>query len=565
MVPTRNRAGYLANLLAAVDAQDHPCFEVLVVDDASTDSTSELLSAWEGPTHRVIRMPRSEGSYAARNAGWQEARGDIIAFTDDDCLPRPDWLTRLESALEDPALLAVQGTTVTDHSRRTPFTNQIEQITGGAPYRTCNIAYRRPVLERLGGFDASLRWYADNILGLQVAGTVGFAPGAVVEHPPRQRDWRDRQTWLARFQADAIHRRELRRLGVERHQPPGAFLPLVLWVVRPLIKQSGRHALYLLRHPRLYAAGIRPVIREKVAMLQALRDFWTQPSAGSERLRDLPAKPVISVVIVTNRRPAMLRDLLSELKRQSRVPDEVIVVDHAADEDTRSVVLDAAAIYVAAPNVTLGAARQAGVDAANGDVIAFTDDDCLPSERWLEMLLAAFRDRPESWGVQGVTRREKGEIGAHGVSVSRPDRLYRTCNIAYRQDALDRAAGFDVGFHGWFEDTAFGAKVLVHGPISFAPEALVTHRAMAPSCLGRSDWKTLLSDERRLASSYPSFYRKVRGPNVTTVLLGRWLLGSPLKTLARELPRAPRHPIAYLRLVRRIFAERRALIEAWRD
>jgi GT2 family glycosyltransferase len=151
------------------------------------------------------------------------------------------------------------------------------------------------------------------------------------------------------------------------------------------------------------------------------------------------------------------------------------------------------------------------------------------------------------------------------VRVSGPNALYQTCNIAYRRAALELVGGLDLRFRGWFEDTSLAARVLMHGPIGFEPRALVSHRAVQRSPLDRVRWRTLLEDERLLAHAYTSFYRRTRGPGFVATVVARWLLGSPLKTLLRELPRARTQPADYLALVRLLLKERVELVRALLD
>lgn len=73
---------------------------------------------------------------------------------------------------------------------------------------------------------------------------------------------------------------------------------------------------------------------------------------------------------------------------------------------------------------------------------------------------------------------------------------------------------------------------------------------------------SVLRDEWLLAVGYPELYRRVRGPSLFLTVLARWLLGSPLKTLLRELPRGVRRPGAYLRLVGILVVERLELVAA---
>jgi glycosyltransferase involved in cell wall biosynthesis len=79
--------------LAALAAQRHDAFEVIVVDDGSTDATGSIALAAGA---RLVHHETPRGLSAARNAGIAEARGDVIAFTDDDCEPAAGWLAALE-------------------------------------------------------------------------------------------------------------------------------------------------------------------------------------------------------------------------------------------------------------------------------------------------------------------------------------------------------------------------------------------------------------------------------------------------------------------------------------
>lgn len=563
VVPTRNRAGLLPDLLAALDAQTYPEYEVIVVDDASDDETPDVLAAWAGEGNTALRLHLPAGSYAARNVGWQRARGEIVAFTDDDCLPEGDWLVNLAEAIRDPETVGAQGVTLARPGEITPFTHQIEQCSPGPPYRTCNIAYRHSLLARFGGFE-SMQWYADNILGLRAQrhGEVTFAPDAVVLHPPRPRDWRDRATWLARFDADAVHRRWLRELDKEHVGLGKHVLPIMLWVLRPLVKQSLAHARYLTRHPLRYLDEVPPMLREKRELLAAIRGTTSRPVA--DILPPLGSRPLVSIVIVTRDRPDSLRCTLSALAEQTYPRVEVVVVDHSATGSARPVA-EATGTHWIANHGTLASARQRGIEAVSGDIIAFTDDDCLPDARWAESLIAAFRSRRSAWGVQGRTRAERGAIGDHAVAVSGPDPLFRTCNIAYRRAALDTVGGFDERFAGWFEDTALGARVVEHGEIVFTPSALVTHRAVPRRAMDRDTWARVLADERLLAGAYTGFYRRTRGPGFVPAVAARWLIGSPLKTLCREMPRGLHDPAAYRELFLTLLGERLELLRAFAE
>jgi glycosyltransferase involved in cell wall biosynthesis len=92
IVPTRNRSALLAVTLRSVLHQQHVTFEVLVVDEGSSDDTATVLASISDPRVRVIRHDRPQGLPAARNHGADEARGEWLAFMDDDDLWAPGKL-----------------------------------------------------------------------------------------------------------------------------------------------------------------------------------------------------------------------------------------------------------------------------------------------------------------------------------------------------------------------------------------------------------------------------------------------------------------------------------------
>lgn len=574
VVPTRNRCHMLPGLLDSLERQTYANLEVIIVDDASTDASPDILGLWAGKRRQVIRLDRSGGSYAARNRGWTCAHGELIAFTDDDCRPELGWISALVAAWRGSDVLGVQGVTLAQPGTVTPFTHQIEQRRPGPPYRTCNIAYAKSVLSDLGGFDESLRWYADNIFGLRVQalGHIDFVPDAIVLHPPRPREWRDRATWLARFEADARHRAALRALDAESITLPSTVLPVALWFLRPLFKQTFAHVRYGLLHPRDYVRQLPAMVGDKGELLAALREYWHRSSgpgpdivSATRELPELSSQPLISVVVVTRERESLLKDALESLRLQSWPRLQIVVVDHANRVLTRSLAERFGATWVPAPGVTLAAARQAGVDAAVGEIVAFMDDDCIASPGWAEAFVSAFLRDTELGGIQGQTRAKQGPVGWHAVSVERPSALYETCNIAYRSAVLDLAGGFDLRFHGWFEDSALAARVLRHGRIGFAPGALVVHSAVPRRVLNRDQWRVLLRDERLLADEYQDFYRRSRGPGFLTSVMVRWMFGSPIKALMRNLRPGLRHPSAYVALMHRLLRERWSLVLALHD
>src|SRR5689334_12401466 len=100
IVPARDAAATLDGTLRALAAQDlDDDFEVLVVDDGSTDATAAIAEGF-GPPVRLLRMTGSTGAGSVRNHGAAAARGHVLAFTDADCAPTPGWLRAGLRALE---------------------------------------------------------------------------------------------------------------------------------------------------------------------------------------------------------------------------------------------------------------------------------------------------------------------------------------------------------------------------------------------------------------------------------------------------------------------------------
>lgn len=239
VVSTYQRAADLPGLIASLEAQTYPLedIEVVVVDNGSTDGTSEVLTQLAAASNlrlRHVRLEENDGSSGGRNAGWRAAVGAIVAFTDDDCLPEPDWLKAGLTAMEDDVVL-VQGRTEPQRKVRA-----LERSAGSARmdglYPTCNVFYRRDVLERTGGFDrqdgarigfrsgsfgSGYGFGEDTMLAWRVArvGRAVYAPDAVVRHAVVRPDLREyvRRYWIVgSFPALVREVPELRDLLLKR-------------------------------------------------------------------------------------------------------------------------------------------------------------------------------------------------------------------------------------------------------------------------------------------------------------------------------------------------------------
>jgi GT2 family glycosyltransferase len=168
IICTRNRADRLSGTLAALRAlRTCHTYEVVWIDNASTDNTADVLRNALA-ADRVGRYVFGEriGLGAARNLGWETSRGKIVAFTDDDCYPSPDYVDALIAAFSEHPDAGVIGGRVLLHDQRHAKITIDEGQTArvflrhsfvrAGSLQGANFAFRREALEAIGGIDPEL-------------------------------------------------------------------------------------------------------------------------------------------------------------------------------------------------------------------------------------------------------------------------------------------------------------------------------------------------------------------------------------------------------------------------
>ncbi|HEX4108549.1 MAG TPA: glycosyltransferase family A protein [Solirubrobacteraceae bacterium] len=179
VVPVFNGERFLAEALESALAQDHPAFEVIVVDDGSTDGTARVA---EGFPVRLLSEPH-RGVSAARNAGVKAARGELFTIHDGDDRWPPDRLSRQVAHLrEHPDDGIVFGLTEVFLTPGEPRPRHWPRYADGeaVPGHAGTMLARREVFELIGGFDESL-WLCEDIDWLARAKDAGVRSGTV-EH-----------------------------------------------------------------------------------------------------------------------------------------------------------------------------------------------------------------------------------------------------------------------------------------------------------------------------------------------------------------------------------------------
>jgi glycosyltransferase involved in cell wall biosynthesis len=221
VMPARNAAPTIAEQMGALAEQtfDEP-WELIVVDDASTDATAEIAAQWSDKfeTFRILRCAKPEGAAHARNEGTRAARGRLIAYCDADDVVSQRWLAGLMSVLSDNSIASGPRDLSKLNSRRLYSWRKDSMIRPGhekgylAEVSASNMAVRREAFDLVGGFDESLVTGEDCDFAWRIqlaGGHVGSAADAVVHYRLR-----DGWSYLGRyFQFGRGHVQQYVRFG----------------------------------------------------------------------------------------------------------------------------------------------------------------------------------------------------------------------------------------------------------------------------------------------------------------------------------------------------------------
>jgi glycosyltransferase involved in cell wall biosynthesis len=196
VVCTYNGAATLRECLTSLRRLDYPDYEVILVDDGSTDDTPDIVKDF--PEVRCIRQDNL-GLSAARNTGLHAARGEIVAYTDSDCIADPSWLLYTVQAMREQGVEAIGGPNVAP-----PSDNWVAKCVAASPggpshvmlddryaehVPGCNMAFNRAALLAIGGFDAQFHQAGDDVdicwRFIDASLKIGYAASALVWHRRR--------------------------------------------------------------------------------------------------------------------------------------------------------------------------------------------------------------------------------------------------------------------------------------------------------------------------------------------------------------------------------------------
>ncbi|MET1056777.1 MAG: glycosyltransferase [Pedobacter sp.] len=250
VIPTYERPALLINCLTALSNQQlpHSEFEVIIVADGPDAATLASVTEWQ---HAIslnltfIQAPRKGGPAAARNIGWRAAHAELIAFTDDDCLPQPGWLLALAGKYQQEEYIAYTGKTIVPPALEwTDFANNTSHLEE-AEFITANCACTKKALLRRGGFDEhyKMAWREDSDLhfGLISDGVrIIKNEDAVVIHPVRKAPWGISLREQRKGIYDALLFKKYPsayRKSIQQHPNWNYYLSVICWLIFLLAAQ----------------------------------------------------------------------------------------------------------------------------------------------------------------------------------------------------------------------------------------------------------------------------------------------------------------------------------------
>lgn len=186
IMPVYNDEAYLRDAIEALLAQSMKDFELIFVDDASTDDAPRIIHSFKDERIRYVRNKKNVGASNSRNVGIKLAKGEYVFFADSDCINDTDWLLQGYLTFKKKMCLGVEGTTY--YGSKNYFWTIRDRRPGTVglknQYMGCNIAYRRDILLKLQGFDTRFAYNDDREFAYRLLriGKIAHCERMIVTH-----------------------------------------------------------------------------------------------------------------------------------------------------------------------------------------------------------------------------------------------------------------------------------------------------------------------------------------------------------------------------------------------
>lgn len=189
VIIVKNESKHIKKCLEALFKQSYRDFEIIVIDNGSTDGTEGIINSLQDKRIRYFSESPKYGLGLLRTLGIKKANGDYIFFTDGDCVPAKHWLEEGVKVLDTGEYAGVNGKTYYESQEATTISDSnIRQLVLG-DFMTCNTAYTRNVLEKVNYFDPLFKYgHEDRDLAFSVmqCGKIYFSEDMLVFHQKKK-------------------------------------------------------------------------------------------------------------------------------------------------------------------------------------------------------------------------------------------------------------------------------------------------------------------------------------------------------------------------------------------
>lgn len=409
---TRNREKLLKNCLLSLSRQTILPSEVLVIDNDSTDRTKKIVTSFKKELPIRYFFEPKVGIPFARNRAFKKARGEILAFIDDDCTASITWVEKIiEAHQKYPKATAIQGKTVPmpKESMLATVTHELHTF-----WLTINKKGNRLFVCDTKNASFKLRHIKRHKIRFNVlykrGSDVDFAKqiiskGGQIIYVSKIRDYHWERTNILSFLKQKYYQGRSRAhseytwTSVNKNSSNNTSLEDVKHVVMKKYSLPNRIAFRLI-------FWLRKSFYER-----GYQDEQKRLQVALEPIGNRPVENNISVAIVTKDRAKQLSQCFFALTQQVLFPKEILIIDNGSTDDTRIVASSFKKIlpirYIYEPQIGIPFARNTALREAQGKIVAFTDDDCEPTPFWLSQMITAHKKYPKVAVIQGES------IGKH--------------------------------------------------------------------------------------------------------------------------------------------------------
>lgn len=497
---TRNRAPLLEKCLKSILTQSIKPDSVIIVDNNSSDNTVSIVNKYSDYLNIKYYTENKIGIPFARNKVLEKCSSEILAFTDDDCLPPKNWLKNiLKSHLKHPQATAIQGKTLPLNERslksilfRTNYEYWIwKNLYDNNLLSVCdtnNISLKTKEIQKLKiRFSTSLTRGSDVDFAKKV-----IKKGGQILYDKKIKNFHAmRSSWIAfYFQRFKMGRAQilLNKKWPDSNRDKGFNKDYYQQTIARMFNSvSGFRRIILLllykTYHQVFWIGVSQPIVENEKQITPQKYLMNKSTVN------------ISVAIVTRNREVYLEECLRSLIKQTIMPVEVVIVDNGSTDGTKDLCKKYLNIlplrYYFESKIGTAYARNRALAVSSSPITAFLDDDCIASSDWLKEIEKAHKRNPDVIAIQGSCRviPFKGALSYvyqtsyyHWLSnlTYGKNKLLTldTANASFKNDLLKKLnIRFDPKFTKYCDDEDFCQQIISKNKeVLYWPKALVGSR-----------------------------------------------------------------------------------------